>query len=157
MGNRGQAFEAYRVLIAGVITLAVLVIIFGALGYFESLREDASYETLYTSWKSAVDSPNGKVIIASKLAFTQGTIFSRPQFARQVNLENACIALEAESAAGYLLNDTNPDAPFIQVSGNILGNVYMQCRPDNFIFTDPQVGCYVYCLLSFGKPLANTP
>jgi hypothetical protein len=155
MNQKGQSFEAYRVLIAAVIAIAVLVIIMGVIQYFDTLRNKVSLDTINASWKSAVDSPNGKIIRVSDLSFTIDTVFSRPQFSKQVNLEPECIAFDAERAAGYYLVDDDPEKPHVKVVSNVLGNVFMQCDSENFIGTSDSAACYAYCLISFGKPVVN--
>jgi hypothetical protein len=150
MNQSGQAFEAYRVLIAMVIALAVLLIILSAVTYFDKLREKVSLDTLYSSWKSAVDSPNGKVILARELFFPKGTVFNRRQFAVQVNLEETCVVLDGEKSAGFALDDSDIEHPRVTAVNSVVGNVYMQCETTND--TIPGFGnCYAYCLLSFGK------
>ncbi len=156
MNQRGQAFEAYRLLIAMVIALAVLVIILSAVAYFDDLRRRVSQDTLYSSFKSAVDSPNGKVVQASGLAFTSGTTYSRTQFAKQTSLEDECIQLDAEDDFGFKLNEDNPDKPFVSVATTIQGSVFFQCQTDNFIIPPGPDNCFVYCLISFGKTI-QTP
>ncbi len=153
MNSHGQAFEAYRVLIAVVLALAVLLIILSAISYFDALRQKVSTDTLYSSWKSAVDSPNGKVIRASNLSFTQDTRFSRGQFAKQVGLEEDCIQLDADPDTGYALDDSDPSHPFVRVSRSIIGNIYMQCDAQNFIIPPGPASCYAFCLISFGKEI----
>lgn len=155
MGRKGQAFEAYRVLIAMVIALAVLLIIVSTITYFDKLRERVSLETLYSSWKSAVDSPNGKVILARDLFVPQGTRFSRTQFARQVALDPACLQLDGEKAAGFTLEDSDVDNPYVSVQASVVGNVYMSCQSVNWIIPPGPEDCYAYCLLSFGKLVAG--
>jgi hypothetical protein len=155
MGQKGQAFEAYRVLIAMVLALAVLLIIVSTITYFDKLREKVSLETLYSSWKSAVDSPNGKVILARDLFFPSGTRFSRTQFSKQVSLDESCLQLDGEKAAGFTLNDADPEHPYVSVSQSVMGNVYMQCQTDNFIIPPGSPDCFAYCLLSFGKLVAG--
>lgn len=157
MNQRGQAFEAYRLLIAMVIALAVLVIILSAVAYFDDLRRKVSQDTLYASFKSAVDSPNGKVVQASGLAFTKDTSYSRTQFARQSNLDEACIQLDAENDFGFLLNENTPDKPFVRVTSTIQGSVFFQCQTSNFIIPPGPDNCFVYCLISFGKTIDNAP
>lgn len=153
MNQSGQAFEAYRVLIAMVLALAILLIILSAVSYFDTLRQRVSQDTLYSSWKSAVDSPNGKVIRATGLSFTTDTRFARVQFARQVGLEPACLSFDADPSTGFELHDEDPENPFVRVSSNLIGNVYFMCRLDNFIIPQGPGSCYAYCLVSFGKPL----
>ena len=150
---RGQAFEAYRLLIAMVLALAVLLIILSAISYFDSLRQKVSQDTMYSSWKSAVDSPNGKIIRASNLYFTAETRFSRVQFAKQVGLDSSCVQFDAEPDVGFELNDEDIDNPFVLVSQNVGGVVYFQCRADNFIIPLGDSSCLSYCLISFGKPI----
>lgn len=154
INQKGQAFEAYRLLIAMVIALAVLVIILSAVAYFDDLRKRVSQDTMYTSFKSAVDSPNGKIVQASDLAFTSGTTFSRRQFSLKAGVEEDCILLDAENDFGFRLNDDNPDAPFVSVPATIQGSVFFQCQTENFILS-PNDACYVYCLISFGKRIAS--
>ena len=152
---RGQAFEAYRVLIAVIIGLAVLLIILSAISYFDALRQSVSVNTLYSSWKSAVDSPNGKVVRASSLSFTKDTRFSRTQFTKQVGLEEGCLSFDADSGTGFKLDDSDADHPFVTVTGPIIGSVYMQCQTDNFIIPPGPSSCFAYCLMSFGKAIVG--
>lgn len=151
LNQKGQAFEAYRLLIAMVIALAVLVIILSAVAYFDDLRKRVSRDTLYSAFQSAVDSPNGKVVQASDLAFTKDTTYSRVQFAKQMGLDPACIQLDADKDAGFELNDDNPDTPFVRVLSSVQGSVYMQCHTQNVIIPPGPDSCFVYCILSFGK------
>lgn len=153
MNEKGQAFEAYRLLIAMVIALAVLVIILSAVAYFDDLRRKVSQDTLYSSFKSAVDSPNGKVVQASGLAFTAGTTYSRVQFARQASLEDECIQLDAGDDYGFRLNEDNPDTPYVKVDSTLQGSVFFTCATDNFIIPPGPDTCFVYCLISFGKAI----
>lgn len=153
--QRGQAFEAYRLLIAMVIALAVLVIILSAVSYFDDLRKRVSRDTLYSSFQSAVDSPNGKVVQASDLAFTKDTTYSRTQFAKQMGLDVECIQLDADKDSGFILNDDNPDAPFVTVSSTIQGSVYMQCHTQNVIIPPGPNTCFAYCIISFGKTILS--
>ncbi len=155
-GERGQSFEAFRVLIAMVIALAVLVIILGVIGYFDLVRQKVSYDTLYSSWKSAVDSPNNEVVPVKGLFFTKGTRFSKTQFSRQVSLDNECMAFEADTSIGYSF-----EGEAIEVTSSILGSIYMQCNIDNTVGAVGNSSCFVYCLISFGKaiptPNSSTP
>lgn len=153
--QKGQAFEAYRVLIAMVIALAVLLIILSTITYFDKLREKVSLETLYSSWKSAVDSPNGKVILSRELFFPEESRFGRTQFAKQVSLDEACIQFDAEKSTGFILNDSDVDNPYVTVPSPVVGNVYMQCQIDNFITPPGPTTCYAFCLISFGKLVAG--
>lgn len=149
MKERGQAFEAYRLLIAMAISLAVLTIIVATISYFDALRQQVSRDTLYTSWKSAVDSPNEQVVIARNLSFTQGTQFTRKTFAERASIDEACIQLDADSGAGFSL-DPNAQA-FVQAKTTLIGSVFMQCSLQNFIDPPGPDDCFAYCLVSFGK------
>ena len=150
-GQRGQSFEAFRVLIAMVIALAVLVIILGVISYFDSLRQKVSYDTLYSSWKSAVDSPNNEVVRVPGLFFTKGTRFSKTQFSRQVSLDNECIVFDADTSLGYSF-----DGDALEVTSSILGAIYMQCNVNNTVgASSGSGGCFAYCLISFGKAIAG--
>lgn len=152
MNNKGQAFEAYRVLIAMIIALAVLLIILSTVAYFDELRKKVSTDTVYSSWKSAVDSPNGKIVEARNLYFTKDTRFNRRQFAIQVGLDEECLLLDAESSTGYQLVDSGP-SPYVQVLNNLVGVVYFMCQTDNYISAPSDASCYAYCTLSFGKSI----
>ena len=151
MNARGQAFEAYRLLIAMVIALAVLIIILSAISYFDELRKKVSQDTLYSSFKSALDSPNGKIIKTTSLVFSTGVTYSRVQFAKPNNLDPECIQLDASKETGFELHVENASAPYVKVVQAVQGNVYFQCRTDNFIIPPGPSDCFVYCLLSFGK------
>ena len=58
LDNKGQAFEAYRLLIDAILALLVLVIIVSAVNYLESLKTNISSERFYTGLKNAVKQPN---------------------------------------------------------------------------------------------------
>ena len=149
MNARGQSFEAFRVLIAMVIALAILVIILGVINYFDALRQTVSYDTLNSSWKSAYDSPNGKVTRVSGLFFSKDTRFSRTQFAKQVSLDNECITFDADTTLGYAF-----DQDAVVVTNSTIGAIYMQCATDNIVGAAGS-NCNAYCLISFGKPIAT--
>ena len=155
LNQKGQAFEAYRLLIAMVIALAVLVIILSAVAYFDDLRRKVSQDTLYSSFKSAVDSPNSKVVKATSLAFVSGSTYSRTQFARQTSLEDECIQLDGDKSSGFDLDDSDPLHPFIRVASSIQGSMYFQCDTSNFIIPPGPDSCFVYCIISFGKALTS--
>lgn len=155
LNEKGQSFEAYRVLIAVVIATVTLMIILGVIQYFDTLRHEVSMDSMNASWKSAVDSPNGKIVRVSDLSFTKDTVFSRIQFSKPVTLEPECIAFDAERGAGFSLMDDDPDNPYVFVSGNVLGSVFIQCNSENFIGASDSASCYAYCLISFGKAIEN--
>ncbi len=151
LNQHGQAFEAYRLLIAMVIALAVLIIILSAISYFDELRKRVSQDTLYSSFKSAIDSPNGKIVKTTNLVFPSGSRYTRTQFARPNNLEEECIQLDASKDTGFELHDEDASAPYVNVAQSIQGSAYFQCRTDNFIIPPGPDTCFVYCLISFGK------
>lgn len=159
INQKGQAFESFRLLIAMVIALAVLMIIVSAINYFDALRQKVSFDTLNASWQSAVDSPNGKVVRASNLSFTLDTRFSRTQFAKQAGLDPACLQFDAEKAGGFQLDDSDPEHPYVYTTGSIVGTIFMSCQNENFIIPPGPDSCFVYCLVSFGKTIgdASTP
>ncbi len=150
MNARGQSFEAFRVLIAMVIALGILVIILGVINYFDTLRQNVSYDTLNSSWKSAYDSPNGKVIRVPGLFFSKDTRFSRTQFARQVSLDKECIAFDADTTLGYSF-----DQDAVVVTNSTIGAIYIQCSIENIVGAAGS-NCNAYCMISFGKPIATS-
>lgn len=147
LNARGQSFEAFRVLIAMVIALAILVIILGVINYFDALRQNVSYDTLYSSWKSAYDSPNGKVIRVPGLFFSKDTRFARTQFANQVSLDKDCLVFDADTSLGYSF-----DQEAVVVTNSTIGAIYLQCSTENIVGAAAS-NCNAYCLLSFGKAI----
>ena len=154
LGSRGQAFEAYRFLIAAVIALAVLVIIVGVINYFDQKRQDISFDNLYTGWQSAVSSPDGKVIQVAGLSFKKDTRFGKVQFVKLVNLVEDCVQFDANPATGFQL--INGDET-VEVQTSVQGNAYIQCTTDPPSGFTSNSACFAYCLISFGKSISVEP
>ncbi len=154
MNSRGQAFEAYRFLIAAVIALAVLVIIVGVINYFDQKRQDISFDNLYTGWQSAVSSPDGKVIQVAGLSFKKDTRFGKVQFVKQANLVEDCVQFDANPPAGFQLINSDQT---VEVQNTVQGNVYIQCHTEAPLGFTSNSACFAYCIISFGKSIVPAP
>ena len=86
--TRAQSGAVFRLMIDGIVGLAILLIIISALSYFQALRVQAANEKFFSLVESATNSPNGKVFVEKNLLFTQGGFNAISLETKQTFLKN---------------------------------------------------------------------
>src|SRR3989344_1411113 len=122
LNERGQAFDAYRLLICGIMGLAVLLIILGAINYFEGLRVDVSRQRFFDGLGNAVNQPNGELLEMSGLYFAKGERFSSLSLAKQTGIEEQCLEFIDNGGLSF---DVEPG--LVKVNDYILADVEAKC------------------------------
>jgi len=148
MNEKGQAFTVFRLLIGGLIALAVLVIIISIISYMENFRYDISKQRLAEQFNVAMQSPNGNIVVAEDLAFRAGYIFSTVQLAKSSNTNVSCIDVPQVRYSEVIVNSISKTVKF---NSNAIFSVYYKC--DRSSETD----CPIKCIISFGEPISTTP
>ena len=138
--DRGQAFEPYKMLIGAVMALAVLLIIIGAISYFENLRIDASKQRFLEGVTNAVRQPNGGLLAVYDLQFPQGLAFSSEGVGKNVGIEGECIEFIDSGAESIEI-----DGKSAEFKQNQLVDAFIKCGPG-------VATCQVQCKISFDDP-----
>ncbi len=150
LNQRGQEFEPFRLLIAAVFALVVLMIIVGAINYFESLEWEISMQRLNKTIESAAQTPNGIVVVARGLRFREGTTINALQVAKITGVERECIEFTAYDFSAFRVSDNSKSIHFEKT---ISTNVFVQCGKNLTEYGVCPSTCDFCCLISFGKIL----
>ena len=89
--EKGQAFEPFKMLIGAVFALLVLVIILGAVSYFDDLDYQISMNRFSTGLNQAVKLHDGSILTIEELKFPDDTSFSSKGIGNVVGLDEGCI------------------------------------------------------------------
>ncbi len=136
--DAAQVFEPFKLLVAAVMALTILVIIIGAINYFEGLRLEISKERFFDGLFNAVKQPNGDYLVISEVQFNRGDSFSSSGIAKALNLPADCVSFKAHDSVAI---SSSPD--LVVFNESVMSNVYVSC--DEGTTTD----CEISCLISF--------
>ena len=154
LNQKGQAFAGYRLIISAFIAFFILLIIIGAINYFESLRTRTTHESLYTGLNAAKEAPNGLSVKKSNVFFSSGSAYTKYFFSAQSGLPEDCIELMAFETQAI---DVSPGGA-LTFNNAITVNVYFRCFLKNIaeaqgIYND----CDIYCQVSLGDEKFGLP
>ncbi|MDO8627867.1 MAG: hypothetical protein Q7K42_05350 [Candidatus Diapherotrites archaeon] len=145
LNSRGQEFESFELMIGMIIAFFILLIILGAITYFDGLKSNISQETMVESFKAAYNSPNADVILRRDLIIKQGA-YSRNLFSNATGLPNECIQFVFPEFYSVLSLSDSGNTLF--VDGDLTENVYFQCVNQS---NDKSLqGCEISCYVSLG-------
>lgn len=140
-------FWPFRLLIAALMTFVVLVLIIGAINYFNGLKVQVSMERLASGFDNAwgaittPDKPEKGLKKEENLTIPETTISSE-FFARRFNLKRECIEFQAITKSPFKVSSSGLS---VKVKQESVTNVYFLCVYEN----DPE--CEERCYISFGK------
>src|SRR3989338_9586562 len=121
VGQRGQAFEAFKLLIGAILALLILTIVLGAVQQLQGLEDKISYDKLVQAAQSARKQPNGQVLKVEDIILKEGG-YSNTSFAEKMNLKPECVSLDA---FGQAFSSNAPVA--VTVNRRMLSSVYYRC------------------------------
>ena len=138
-------FWPFRLLVAAIFGLAVLLIIISAINYFNTMRLRESEEKLMEGLHSAINAPttpdkleNG-LVLREDLSFARG-VYSVKPFSNRFNMPVDCIKFQS-----YRTNFEVMDEKRMNVKYDAKADVYFQCVYQS---ADP---CSIVCYISIGK------
>ena len=138
MDSKAQAFAPFRMLIGAVMALLILVIIIGAINYFEDLRVNVSRQRFYDGLNNAINQPNETILRVEDAQFTEGTTFSTLGLSKRSGLESECIEFIDTDSPTFLVEDD-----LLTIKENVLTDIFIKCETENG-------SCVIFCELSFG-------
>ncbi|MFH1751629.1 MAG: hypothetical protein ABH821_01675 [archaeon] len=149
LNERGQVFAVYRLLIGSILAIAILSIILGALGYFESQKVDIGVRRIYDGVKQASQAPDlgsgndsDAVLVLDDVIISEGGFTSR-SLAQYAKLGDTCVTFGAVDFASIELES---DGIFFNESISI--DVYIKCALKD-------TACPVECWVNFGKAFSG--
>jgi len=141
-------FWPFRLLIAAVMSFAILVIILGAVNYFNEMKVHVSRERMYLGFENAL----GAITTPEKLekglkkeenlTIQQRTI-STSEFAKKFSMQEECISMQVLRTSSFELL---PNEKAVVVKQESVSDMYFLCVYD---YTDV---CEERCFISFGAP-----
>jgi len=141
MQETGQAFTVFRFLVAIITGLAVLLIIFSIIKFFEEREFEISRERFFEGFRSAFNSPNGDVFEREDIAFNAADLVTAISLARDVKIPADCVEFSGGSSA-FSLQGTQA----IEFQEKATINVFYRC------FKSFSAACETSCEVSFGQP-----
>ena len=142
MDEKGQSFAVFKLLIGAILAMMILIIIYGAISYLDTLKLIIDQQRFFATLKDATSQPNGRVIVAGNIYFNN-TIYTRKTLSEQMGMDNAdCIELDALTNEIFVLEDD-----YISIERKYSTNVYVKCEASGAYPAECGFGCFI----SFGK------
>lgn len=138
-------FWPFRLLVAAIFGLAILLIIISAINYFNTIRLKESEEKLMEGFRSAINAPTtiGKLenglVVKKDLSFASG-VYSVKPFSNEFNMPEDCIKFQS-----YRNNFKVIDDKKMSVKYDAKADVYFQCIYQSI------GSCNLVCYISIGR------
>ncbi len=97
MDSLGQSSDVFRLLVAAILGLAVLLIVLGIITIIEQQKFQLSELRFYDGFGHAVNLPTNEIFREEKLAFKGGDMFAAESLAMQFKIKEECIKFESPS------------------------------------------------------------
>ena len=151
--EKAQSGTVFRLMIDGIIGLAIFMVILSSLSYFQNLRMGTSQQELFSIIESAKNSPNGLVFPSKEnLLFSKGDGISTTNLREIIGLNKECFIFESGLGFAKVIDD----GVGIEFTGNVETKVYAKCYPVGAFCDYGEEGCCeINCLISFGKKLTS--
>lgn len=149
MNVKGQESATFELLVVAVMGLAILVIVLGISNYFSGLTMQASEKNFNDALKSAVNSPNGTVIVAQGIILSGGSKTSS-SLSKQISIPEKCISIQGSLSDSW---SVNAGGTAISFSRAIQTNVYFSCVLGSGHASASGDPCEISCLASFGDEI----
>tara|TARA_Y100000310_G_scaffold131592_1_gene130770 strand:+ start:633 stop:1061 length:429 start_codon:yes stop_codon:yes gene_type:complete len=138
MDSKAQAFAPFRMLIGAVMAMLILVIIIGAIDYFDGLEITVSRQRFYDGLNNAINQPNETILQVEDAKFSEGTTFSTLGLSKISGLESECLEFVDTDSPTFLVEDD-----LLTIREKVLTDVFIKCETENG-------SCVIFCELSFG-------
>jgi hypothetical protein len=146
LNQRGVEFAPYRLLIASIMGLLILVIILSAIRYFESVEISVSIRQLVSGFDAALENlsdASDPKIIEKELRFPRMSIAAKyfEDRAHGMHSEKVCVELQAARKEGLQLSG---GGRALDITKKLHIRVFFTCVRSSG-------ECTVNCYIAFGK------
>ena len=154
MNFRGQYFDVFKLLIAVIMALALLLIILNSVNYFTSLSISISETRIIDGLKNAVKAPdvvNKENPLIIKEASLGSKTWHANELARLIGLNKDCFSFDARIGNGSAFKlENESDGLFrrLVVSKDLVSNIFIYCLLNN---SRTASVCPITCKIGFGK------
>ena len=147
--QKAQSGAVFRLMVDAIIGLVILLMIISSINYFNSLRLEVSKAEFTALIKSAVDSPNGKIVESGNLVFSAGDIYDSVTISFMTGYPKDCFRFQTNLA----FTETG-SGRYIKFGQPVDAKVYASCRATGEECSPDDEDCLaIDCLISFGKKL----
>ncbi len=141
-------FWPFRLLIAALMAMVVLVLIMSAIEYFQEMKIQVSLERLEKGFDSAwgaITTPGepGKGLKVEEGLTLPATTIGSESFARRFNLDYTCIEMQSIARSSI---EESPNGYSVKVKQKTTTDVYFLC-----VYDELNTHCKEKCYISFGK------
>lgn len=136
MGSRGQSFAPFEMLIGAILALTLLVIIIGAINYFDDKRVEVGRQKLEIGLSNAVSQANGTPLQVKGIMLKRGTALAGKDAANIMGIAQECVDFDVGKASGLQYSDG-----LVEVKEAIVANLTITCSTDRSSLCP--VGCDV--------------
>ncbi len=146
VNEKGQAFDAFNLLIGAVVALTILVIILSAISYFDNKKLEVSQQKLSEGFRGAVKQPNGAPLGVNSILLAAGARISSLSVSREMGIAEECIGFEVNAPGLAKKSDS-----LVEVNERVLTDMTITCltnKASGFPFPG---GCEIGCTVTFGK------
>ncbi len=149
--SRAQSSDVFRLLVAAILGLAVLLIVLGIINIIEQQKFQLSELRFYDGFGHAVNLPTNEIFREEKLAFKGGDMFTAEALAMQFKVKEECIAFF--SGNPQIKVQAVPNS--VTMANQLQADVFFRCG-----FTTPPASCSIgdlVCEVWFGERPPETP
>ncbi|MEM4363913.1 MAG: hypothetical protein QXU92_04015 [Candidatus Diapherotrites archaeon] len=144
IGQKGQAFEPFNLLLGAIFALMVLVIIISAISYFDNLNIEASKQKIISGLQAATKQPNKNQIEIKEVKIRKDSVFSPKSLSEVLGISKECIEIVPNKYKAIEYSKENAI-----VLSEITTNIYARCSTN----VEPFISdCEISCQISFGEP-----
>ncbi|MEM4257203.1 MAG: hypothetical protein QXD98_02475 [Candidatus Diapherotrites archaeon] len=144
IGQKGQAFEPFNLLLGAIFALMVLVIIISAISYFDNLNIEASKQKIISGLQAATKQPNKNQIEIKEVKIRKDSVFSPKSLSEVLGISKECIEIVPNKYKAIEYSEENAI-----VLSEITTNIYARCSTN----VEPFISdCEISCQISFGEP-----
>ena len=147
MNSKGQETATFELLVVAIMALAIMLIVLSISDYFSSLRFQASEKAFNSALKSAVNSPNGAVIIAEGIILHTGKKTTQLFSNEAAGLEPECFSIVGPESNSWQISE---EGKTISILKSVETDVFFQCVLGGD-YASTAGSCEESCRVSFGE------
>lgn len=124
LNTRGQSSDVFRLLVAAILGLAVLLIVLGIITLVEQQKFQLSELRFYDGFGNAVNLPTNQIFEEEKLAFKSGEMFTAEALAMQFKVKEECIRFK--SGNPQIRVQSSPNS--VVMANQLQTDVFFRCE-----------------------------
>ncbi len=145
--EKGIETIGFEIIVGVTIAFFILLIVLGAINYFEGLRYQVSSQLFVDGLKAAINSPNGKIVEKSNIGLKAGK-YSTRFLSLQTGLQEKCLRFKPASSKNV---EVSSDSSLVELKQDFTSKVYYRCFTKGFEDSFEPFDCEISCYISIGN------